>query len=219
MVLVPLDAPGVRIERMVPVFGSYDAPHGHGEVSFTDVRVPTTAFIGGPGMGYAIAQGRLGPGRIHHCMRCIGAAEKSLQLAIERGAARHAFGDSLIRLGGNPERVAEARIAIDQARLLTLYAAWKMDKVGAERAMTEISAIKVVAPNVLQKVVDFAIQIHGGAGVSRDNPLTAFFAQARSLRIADGPDEVHKRVIAGIEFSRRGLAKSGKPKLAASTSS
>jgi alkylation response protein AidB-like acyl-CoA dehydrogenase len=212
MVLVPLDTPGVKVERMVPVFGSYDAPHGHGEVSFTDVRVPVSAFIGGPGMGYEIAQGRLGPGRIHHCMRCIGAAEKSLELAIDRGASRAAFGDSLIRLGGNPERVADARIAIDQARLLTLYAAWKMDKLGAQRAMTEISAIKVVAPNMLQQVVDMAIQVHGGAGLSADTPLAAFFAQARSLRLADGPDEVHKRVIAGIEFLRRGLGKTGKPK-------
>jgi len=215
MVLVPLDTPGITIERMLPVMNGFDAPHGHGEVSFANVRVPLSAFIGGPGMGYAIAQGRLGPGRIHHCMRCIGAAEKALELAIDRGASRTAFGDSLIRLGGNPERVAEARIAIDQARLLTLYAAWKMDKLGAERAMAEISAIKVVAPNVLQQVVDFAIQVHGGAGVSADTPLASFFAQARSLRLADGPDEVHKRVIAGIEFLRRGLTKSGKPQPAA----
>jgi alkylation response protein AidB-like acyl-CoA dehydrogenase len=212
MVLVPLDTPGITVDRMLPVFGRYDEPHGHGEVTFRDVRVPLSAFIGGPGMGFAIAQGRLGPGRIHHCMRCIGAAEKALELAIDRGASRTAFGDNLIRLGGNPERVAEARIAIDQARLLTLHAAWKMDTVGAERAMTEIAAIKVVAPNVLQRVVDFAIQIHGGAGVTDDTLLAAFFAQGRSLRLADGPDEVHKRVIAGIEFLRRGLTKSGKPK-------
>ncbi|THF66545.1 acyl-CoA dehydrogenase [Pseudothauera nasutitermitis] len=203
MVLVPLDAPGVQIERMVPVFGDYDAPHGHGEVNFSNVRVPLDHFIAGPGMGFEIAQGRLGPGRIHHCMRCIGAAEKALELAIDRGTQRVAFGKPLLSLGGNRERVAEARIAIDQARLLTLFAAWKMDSVGTFAAMGEISAIKVVAPNVLQQVVDFAIQIHGGAGVSRDVPLTAFFSQARSLRLADGPDEVHKSVIAKMEIAKR----------------
>jgi acyl-CoA dehydrogenase len=207
MVLVPLDTAGVKIERMLPVFGDYDAPHGHGEVSFTNVRVPISNFISGPGEGFSIAQGRLGPGRIHHCMRCIGAAEKSLELMIDRGMQRTAFGKPLINLGGNRERVAEARIAIDQARLLTLYAAWKMDTVGTFGAMTEISAIKVVAPNVLQQVVDMAIQIHGGAGMSQDTPLTAFFAQARSLRLADGPDEVHKGVIARIELAKRGFSK------------
>ncbi len=207
MVLVPLDTPGVEIQRMLPVFGDYDAPHGHGEVTFTNVRVPVANFIGGPGQGFSIAQGRLGPGRIHHCMRCIGAAEKALELMIDRGTQRTAFGKPLINLGGNRERIAEARIAIDQARLLTLYAAWKMDAVGTFAAMTEISAIKVVAPNVLQQVVDMAIQIHGGAGMSRDTPLTAFFAQARSLRLADGPDEVHKGVIAKIELAKRGFSK------------
>jgi acyl-CoA dehydrogenase len=207
MVLVPLDTAGVKIERMLPVFGDYDAPHGHGEMSFTNVRVPISHFISGPGEGFSIAQGRLGPGRIHHCMRCIGAAEKSLELMIDRGMQRTAFGKPLINLGGNRERVAEARIAIDQARLLTLYAAWKMDTLGTFGAMTEISAIKVVAPNVLQQVVDMAIQIHGGAGMSQDTPLTSFFAQARSLRLADGPDEVHKGVIARIELAKRGFSK------------
>ncbi len=207
MVLVPLDTPGVKIERMLPVFGEYDAPHGHGEVSFTNVRVPISNFISGPGEGFSIAQGRLGPGRIHHCMRCIGAAEKALELMIDRGMQRTAFGKPLMNLGGNRERVAEARIAIDQARLLTLYAAWKMDTHGTFGAMTEISAIKVVAPNVLQQVVDMAIQIHGGAGVSHDTPLTSFFIQARSLRLADGPDEVHKGVIARIELAKRGYSK------------
>ncbi|MDE0853181.1 MAG: acyl-CoA dehydrogenase family protein [Nevskia sp.] len=207
MVLVPLDAPGVEIQRMVPVFGEYDEPHGHGEVHFSNVRVPLSSFIAGPGKGFEIAQGRLGPGRIHHCMRCIGAAEQTLELMITRGMQRSAFGKPILNLGGNRERVAEARIAIDQARLLTLHAAWKIDKVGALNAMTEISAIKVVAPNVLQKVVDDAIQIHGGAGVSRDVPLTAFFMQARSLRLADGPDEVHKGLIARIELARRGFVK------------
>lgn len=207
MVLVPMDTPGVEIQRMLPVFGDYDAPHGHGEVTFTNVRVPVANFIGGPGQGFSIAQGRLGPGRIHHCMRCIGAAEKALELMIDRGTQRVAFGKPLVNLGGNRERIADARIAIDQARLLTLYAAWKMDAVGTFAAMTEISAIKVVAPNVLQQVVDMAIQIHGGAGMSRDTPLTGFFAQARSLRLADGPDEVHKGVIAKIELAKRGFSK------------
>ena len=204
MVLVPIDTLGVKIERMLPVFGDYDAPHGHGEISFNNVRVPITNFIGGAGQGFEIAQGRLGPGRIHHCMRCIGAAEKSLELMIDRGMDRKAFGQEVLKLGGNLERVAEARVAIDQARLLTLYAAFKMDKFGNMAALTEISAIKVVAPSVLEKVVDMAIQIHGGMGVSRDTPLTGFFAQARSLRLADGPDEVHKAMIAKLELKKRG---------------
>ena len=206
MVLVPVNTQGVTIERMLPVFGDYDAPHGHGEVSFDNVRVPVANFIGGAGQGFEIAQGRLGPGRIHHCMRCIGAAEKSLELMIERGMSRKAFGKELLKLGGNLERVAEARVAIDQARLLTLYAAYKMDKMGNMAALTEISAIKVVAPTVLQNVVDMAIQIHGGAGVSQDTPLTAFYAQARALRLADGPDEVHKGMIAKLELMKRGYA-------------
>jgi alkylation response protein AidB-like acyl-CoA dehydrogenase len=208
MVLVPLDTPGVSIRRMLPVYGDYDAPHGHGEVHFQDVRVPLANIIAGPGRGFEIAQGRLGPGRIHHCMRCIGAAERALELMIDRGMRRTAFGKPLLNLGGNRERVAEARIAIDQARLLTLYAAWKMDTVGVFASMSEISAIKVVAPQVLQKVVDDAIQLHGGAGVSQDTPLAGFFAQARSLRIADGPDEVHKGLIARIELGKRGFSRS-----------
>ncbi len=207
MVLVPLDTPGVAIKRMLPVFGDYDAPHGHGEVHFNNVRLPIASIITGAGRGFEIAQGRLGPGRIHHCMRCIGAAEQVLDLLIKRGMSREAFGKPILKLGGNRERVADARIAIDQARLLTLYAAWKIDKVGAIPAMTEISAIKVVAPNVLQMVVDMAIQLHGGMGVSRDTMLTGFFAQARSLRLADGPDEVHKGVIARIELAKRGYGK------------
>lgn len=204
MVLVPIETAGVQIERMLPVFGDYDAPHGHGEISFNNVRVPVANFIGGAGQGFEIAQGRLGPGRIHHCMRCIGAAEKSLELMIDRGMSRKAFGQEILKLGGNLERVAEARVAIDQARLLTLYAAYKMDTLGNMAALTEISAIKVVAPSVLEKVVDMAIQMHGGAGVSRDTPLTGFFAQARSLRLADGPDEVHKSMIAKLELKKRG---------------
>ncbi len=207
MVLVPLDAPGVDVRRMLPVFGAFDAPQGHGEVEFRNVRVPADAWIGGPGMGFEIAQGRLGPGRIHHCMRCIGAAELALELMVRRGAARTAFGKPLINLGGNRERVADARMAIDQARLLTLFAAWKLDQVGALGAMTEISAIKVVAPNVLQRVVDDAIQIHGAAGLSHDTPLAALFLQARSLRLADGPDEVHRGLIARIELARHGVGR------------
>jgi len=206
MVLIPIDTAGVTIERMLPVFGDYDAPHGHGEISFNNVRVPFSHFIGGAGQGVVIAQGRLGPGRIHHCMRCIGAAEKSLDLMIERGMSRTAFGKEILKLGGNLERVAEARVAIDQARLLTLYAAYKMDTLGNMAALTEISAIKVVAPSVLEKVVDMAIQIHGGAGMSRDTVLTGFFAQARSLRLADGPDEVHKGMIAKLELAKRGYS-------------
>ena len=204
MVLVPLDTPGVTIKRMLPVFGHFDAPHGHGEVHFESVRLPADHILKGPGRGFEIAQGRLGPGRIHHCMRCIGAAERALGLMIDRGMSRSAFGKPLLNLGGNREKVADARIAIDQARLLTLFAAWKLDKVGAMAAMTEISAIKVVAPNVLQRIVDDAIQLFGGAGLSDDTPLAGFFAQARSLRLADGPDEVHRGLIARIELAKRG---------------
>jgi len=207
MVLVPMDTPGVTITRMLPVFGTYDEPHGHGEVHFTNVRVPLSNFIAGPGKGFEIAQGRLGPGRIHHCMRCLGAAEKSLELAIKRGVDRVAFKKQLINLGGNRERIADARVAIDQARLLTLQAAWKIDTYGVMAALTDVSSIKVVAPTVLQNVVDFAIQMHGGAGVSHDTPLTGFFAQARSLRLADGPDEVHKGMIARLELMKYGVMK------------
>ncbi len=202
MVIVPVDTPGVKIERMLPVFNEYDDPFGHGEVSFTDVRVPLSNMIAGPGRGFEIAQGRLGPGRIHHCMRCIGAAEEAMRLMIERGLSRVAFGKPIINLGGNRERIANFRIAIDQARLLTMYAAWKIDTEGVFSAMTEISAIKVVAPNVLQDVVDEAIQMHGGAGLSNDFPLTAMFANARVLRIADGPDAVHRGLIARIELAK-----------------
>jgi alkylation response protein AidB-like acyl-CoA dehydrogenase len=207
MVLVPMDAPGVRIERMLPGYGAFDPPHGHGEVVFDNVRVPKENLLLGPGKGFAIAQGRLGPGRIHHCMRAIGAAEHALELMIARGLSRVAFGKPILQLGGNLERVADARIAIDQARLLTLYAAWKIDAVGVRNAMTEISAIKVVAPNMLQAIVDQAIQIHGGAGVSEDVPLTGLFALARALRLADGPDEVHKAMVARVELAKYKPAK------------
>lgn len=202
MVLVPLSTKGVTIKRMLPVFGEYDPPSGHGEVWFDNVHVPKTNLLLGPGKGFQIAQGRLGPGRIHHCMRCLGAAERALQLMIERGLDRIAFGKPLVNLGGNRERIADLRIAIDQARLLTLYAAWKIDKAGGMAALTEISAIKVSAPNVLQQVVDAAIQMHGAGGLSYDFPLTALYAHARTLRLADGPDEVHRGLIAKMELAK-----------------
>ncbi|WP_210518036.1 acyl-CoA dehydrogenase family protein [Hymenobacter terricola] len=202
MVLVPLPTPGVNIQRMLPAFSDYDPPYGHGEVWFENVRVPKANLLVGLGEGFAIAQGRLGPGRIHHCMRCIGAAERALELLIKRGLARTAFGKPILHLGGNLERVADLRMAIDQARLLTLYAAWKIDTQGVKAAMNEISAIKVVAPNVLQRVVDEAIQMHGGAGVSHDVPLTALFTVARALRLADGPDEVHRAMVARVELAK-----------------
>ena len=202
MVLVPLPTPGVNIRRMLPAFSDYDPPYGHGEVWFENVRVPRVNLLVGLGEGFAIAQGRLGPGRIHHCMRCIGGAERALELLIKRGLTRTAFGKPILHLGGNLERVADLRMAIDQARLLTLFAAWKIDTQGVKAAMNEISAIKVVAPNVLQRVVDEAIQIHGGAGVSHDVPLTAIFTVARALRLADGPDEVHRAMVARVELAK-----------------
>ncbi len=202
MVLIPIDSAGVKIERMLPVFGAYDEPFGHGEVSFNAVRVPLDHVIAGPGRGFEIAQGRLGPGRIHHCMRVLGAAERALELMIARARSRQAFGKALIDLGGNRDIIADARIALEQARLLTLKAAWMMDTVGAKAAMSEISQIKVVAPTVAQKIIDQAIQMHGGAGLSDDTPLAALYAYARVLRIADGPDEVHKALIAKLELRR-----------------
>ncbi len=202
MVLVPLDTPGVKIERMVTACGEYDAPYGHGEMSYNNVVVPRENVIMALGAGFLIAQGRLGPGRIHHCMRAIGAAERSLELMIKRGMNRVAFKKPLLYLGGNLERVAEARMAIDQARLLTLHAAWKIDKYGVKDSMTEISAIKVVVPNMLQFVADMAIQMHGGAGVSNDFPLAGFAAIARSLRLADGPDEVHRGMVSRLEINK-----------------
>lgn len=202
MVIVPLDTPGVTITRMLSACGEYDAPYGHGEMELTNVRVPKENLIMGLGKGFVIAQGRLGPGRIHHCMRAIGAAERSLELMIKRGLSRNAFGKPLIQLGGNLERVAQARMAIDQARLLTLHAAWKIDTAGVKNAMTEISSIKVVVPNMLQQVSDMAIQIFGGAGVSADHPVAAFHAMGRVLRLADGPDEVHAGMVSRLELNK-----------------
>ncbi|AJX68522.1 acyl-CoA dehydrogenase family protein [Burkholderia pseudomallei] len=203
MVLCPLDAPGVRIERMLPVFNAYDEPSGHGEVSFTNVRLPASNVILGPGRGFEIAQGRLGPGRIHHCMRALGAAEKALTLLCARATTRTAFGKPLVKLGGNGDVVANLRMAIEQARLLTLKAAWTIDTQGVKAALSLISQIKVVVPAVAQQAADAAIQIHGGAGLSNDFPLAALYAYARVLRIADGPDEVHRAVVAKLEVKRQ----------------
>jgi len=202
MVLVPLDTRGVKIERMVPVFGSYDPPFGHGEVSFTNVRVPLDHIIAGPGRGFEIAQGRLGPGRIHHCMRTLGAAERALELLCRRSLQRVAFGKPLAELGGNTDVIANARIMLEQARLLTLKVAWMLDEVGSRGARSEISQIKVAVPNIALKIIDDAIQMHGGAGVSPDFPLSEMFAAIRTLRIADGPDEVHRALIAKLELQK-----------------
>ncbi|MDX5300193.1 MAG: acyl-CoA dehydrogenase, partial [Gammaproteobacteria bacterium] len=202
MVLVPMDTPGVKVERMLSVFGDYDEPYGHGEVSFTDVRLPKSAIIAGPGRGFEIAQGRLGPGRVHHCMRAIGAAERSLELMIKRGMSREAFGKPLIKLGGNPDILAQARMSIEQARLLTLKCAWLLDTQGVMGALSEVSMIKAVIPSMLETIVNQAIQIHGGAGVSDDFPLAALYAYARVLRLADGPDEVHRAMVAKLELKK-----------------
>jgi acyl-CoA dehydrogenase len=202
MVLVPMDTPGVKIERMLNAMGYHDAPYGHGEVSFTDVCLPVSAIIAGPGKGFEIAQGRLGPGRIHHCMRLIGLAERSLELACRRALGREAFGRPLAKLGGNGERIAEARIAIEQARLLVLKAAWSLDHRGIVRSMSEVSQIKVAVPSMAQGVIDMAMQLHGGGGMSDDFPLAAAWTGARALRIADGPDEVHRALIARMELQR-----------------
>ncbi len=204
MVLVPRDTPGVTIERLLPTMGIYDEPLGHGEVSFRDVRVPLSNIISGPGEGFAIAQGRLGPGRVHHCMRLIGLAEMALEMACRRGLERTAFGKPLVNLGGNRERIADARIAIDQARLLVLDAAWKLDVGGPMNALSEVSAIKVAVPSMAQGVIDMSLQLHGGGGMSDDFPLAAAWIGARSLRLADGPDEVHRGMVARLELGKYG---------------
>jgi len=201
MVLVPADAKGVKVLRMLPVFGHLDEPHGHAEVLFDDVHLPASAIIAGPGRGFEIAQGRLGPGRIHHCMRAVGAAERALERLCQRAVHRVAFGKPLSNLGGNRDIIANSRMAIDQARLLTMKAAWALDTMGTFGALVDISAIKVIAPNVLQSVTDAAIQIHGGEGMS-DLELTRLLAMARALRIADGPDEVHRGMVARLELKK-----------------
>jgi acyl-CoA dehydrogenase len=208
MVIVPLDAKGVKIERMLPVFGIYDPPYGHGEVSFDEVRVPKGNVIAGLGRGFEIAQGRLGPGRVHHCMRAIGAAERALTLMIARAGERVAFGKPLLNLGGNRDIIANARMEIDMARLLILKSAFLLDTVGVLGALSEVSQIKVVAPNVAARVVDAAIQMHGGQGFSMDTPLPLLYAYARALRMADGPDEVHRGVVARVELAKHKAARS-----------
>ncbi|MDE1986515.1 MAG: acyl-CoA dehydrogenase family protein [Alphaproteobacteria bacterium] len=201
-ILVPVGTPGVSIKRMLPVFGFDDAPHGHGEVVFENVKVPVENVILGEGRGFEIAQGRLGPGRIHHCMRTIGAAERALELMVRRLLSREAFGKKIAEHSVWEQRVAEARINIDMCRLLTLKAADMMDKVGNKVARTEIAMIKVAAPRMALKVVDDAIQAWGGAGVTSDSGLAKLYAGLRTLRLADGPDEVHNRTIARLEYGK-----------------
>ncbi|HLF48313.1 MAG TPA: acyl-CoA dehydrogenase family protein [Methylomirabilota bacterium] len=202
MILVPRDAPGITIVRMLTVFGYDDAPHGHGEVLFENVRVPASNMLLGEGRGFEIAQGRLGPGRIHHCMRQIGVAERALELMCERGTKRIAFGKPLADNDITLERIAESRIEIDQARLLVLHAAYMMDTVGNKAAKQAIAEIKVAVPNVTLRVVERAIQLHGGGGVSQAFPLASMWAHSRTLRFADGPDEVHRRQIGRLELRK-----------------
>jgi acyl-CoA dehydrogenase len=202
MILVPTATPGVTIERHLTVFGYDHAPHGHAEVTFTDVRVPASNILLGEGRGFEIAQGRLGPGRIHHCMRLIGAAERALELMCRRALARKAFGRTVAEQGVTRERIANARILIDQARFLVLNAADRMDKVGNKHAKKEIAMIKVAAPNMACQVIDWAMQVHGGAGVSEDTPLAHMYASARTIRFADGPDEVHRNQIGKLELAQ-----------------
>jgi len=216
MVLVPADTPGVKVTRSLRVFGFDDAPHGHMEIELKEARVPVSNVLLGEGRGFEIAQGRLGPGRIHHCMRLIGQAERALEKMCRRAAARVAFGRPVADQGVTRERIAEARIMIDSARFLVLHAAWKMDTVGNKAAKKEIAMIKVLAPNVACQVIDWAIQVHGGGGVSDDFGLAYAYAHARTLRFADGPDEVHRNAIAKMELGEQtsigeALAKSKRP--------
>jgi acyl-CoA dehydrogenase len=206
MILVPMDAPGVKVERLLDVYGYDDAPIGHAEIEFKDVRLPVTNILLGEGRGFEIAQGRLGPGRVHHCMRLIGAAERSLELMCDRARSRTAFGRRLVDHGVVRQSIAEARCAIDQARLLVLRTAWIMDTHGAKAARREIAMIKAVVPQMACNVIDRAIQVFGGSGVSQDQPLAQFWSYARSMRLADGPDEVHLESVARMEMQKHDSA-------------
>tara|TARA_B110000014_G_scaffold263717_1_gene261483 strand:- start:12056 stop:13276 length:1221 start_codon:yes stop_codon:yes gene_type:complete len=201
-ILVPMDTPGIELKQMMHVFGYDDAPHGHGRIEFKNVRVPKENMILGEGRGFEIAQGRLGPGRIHHCMRTIGVMERALRLMCERSQSRVAFGKPLAELGGNFDVIADCRIDIETSRLLTLNAADKMDKLGNKEARSDIAQIKVHVPIVAQRLIDKAIQIHGAGGVSQDFPLASMAAHMRTLRLADGPDEVHRRTVAKEELKK-----------------
>ena len=205
MVLVPMDAEGVEVVRLLTVFGYDDAPHGHAEILFRDVRVPASNLLHEPGGGFAIAQARLGPGRIHHCMRAIGLAERALEALCVRAKSRRAFGKLLAQQGATELAIADSRIELEQCRLLTLKAAHTMDKLGNRVAMQDIAMIKVAAPRMALRVLDRAIQIHGGAGVSQDHELSQAYAAMRTLRLADGPDEVHSRTIARVELMKSKL--------------